>query len=194
VPSLTRGWVGRLQLLLALTSAVILGSESPGTHDHILLAQVRDFPNLEGQVPIFISPRNRVAQLYPQALGSLFVASLIILNEHTSQSYATTDGQSASLSWCQAPIWDLRPYFFSDSCGVEDVRRPRWREDGSLFYNVHVQCIIYILHVTTRIWPYIADCARYIASGRTPQKIQFPAFIYSCVFTMPLPSNEYISF
>jgi hypothetical protein len=26
-------------------------------------------PNLEGQVPVFISPRNRVDQLYPQALG-----------------------------------------------------------------------------------------------------------------------------
>jgi hypothetical protein len=26
-------------------------------------------PNLEGQVPVFISPRNRVAQLYPRALG-----------------------------------------------------------------------------------------------------------------------------
>jgi hypothetical protein len=31
--------------------------------------------NLEGQVPVFISLRNRVARLYPQALGSLFVAS-----------------------------------------------------------------------------------------------------------------------
>jgi hypothetical protein len=30
--------------------------------------------NLEGQVPVFISPRNRVARLYPQALGFLFVA------------------------------------------------------------------------------------------------------------------------
>jgi hypothetical protein len=29
-----------------------------------------------------------------------------------SQSYITTDGQSASLSWCQAPIWDQRPIFF----------------------------------------------------------------------------------
>jgi hypothetical protein len=28
-----------------------------------------DSPNLEGQVPVFISPRNRVAQLYPRALG-----------------------------------------------------------------------------------------------------------------------------
>jgi hypothetical protein len=31
-------------------------------------------PNLEGQTPVFISPRNTVAQLYPQALVSLFVA------------------------------------------------------------------------------------------------------------------------
>jgi hypothetical protein len=31
--------------------------------------------NLEGQIPAFISPRNRVAQLYSQALGFLFDAS-----------------------------------------------------------------------------------------------------------------------
>jgi hypothetical protein len=30
-------------------------------------------PNLEDQVSVFTSPRDRVAQLYPQALGSLFV-------------------------------------------------------------------------------------------------------------------------
>jgi hypothetical protein len=30
---------------------------------------------MEGKVPVFISPRNRVAQFYPQALGSLSVAS-----------------------------------------------------------------------------------------------------------------------
>jgi hypothetical protein len=42
---------------------------------HILLSQSRDSPNLEGQVPVFISPRNRVAQLYPQALGFFFVTS-----------------------------------------------------------------------------------------------------------------------
>jgi hypothetical protein len=42
--SLTRGRVYRLQLLLALTSAVILGSQSRGTRDHILLFEIRDFP------------------------------------------------------------------------------------------------------------------------------------------------------
>jgi hypothetical protein len=73
--SLTRGRVCRLQLLLAFASAVVHGSESPGSRDHILLSQIRDSPNLEGQVLIFISPRNRVAQLYSHALGPLFVAS-----------------------------------------------------------------------------------------------------------------------
>jgi hypothetical protein len=63
--SLMRGWVCRLQLLLVLASAVILRSESHGTHDHILLSQIQDSPNLEIQVPVFISPRNRVAWLYP---------------------------------------------------------------------------------------------------------------------------------
>jgi hypothetical protein len=33
------------------------------------------YNNLEGQVPVVISPRNGVAQLYPLALGPLFVAS-----------------------------------------------------------------------------------------------------------------------
>jgi hypothetical protein len=73
--SLTRGCVCRLRLLLVLASAVILRSESRGTHDHILLSQIPDSRSLEGQVPVVIYPRNRVALLYPQALGSPFIAS-----------------------------------------------------------------------------------------------------------------------
>jgi hypothetical protein len=38
----SRGRVYRLQLILALTSAVIFRSQSHGTRDHILLSQVRD--------------------------------------------------------------------------------------------------------------------------------------------------------
>jgi hypothetical protein len=30
---------------------------------------------MEGQVPLFIYPRKKVAQLYPRALGSLFIVS-----------------------------------------------------------------------------------------------------------------------
>jgi hypothetical protein len=42
--SLTRGRVCILKLLLVLDSAVIFGSESRETRDHILLSQIRNFP------------------------------------------------------------------------------------------------------------------------------------------------------
>jgi hypothetical protein len=71
--SLTRGWVCRLQLLLGLASAVIVRSGSRMITFYCLRFEIS--PNLEGQVSIFMSLRNRVAQLYPQTLGSLFVAS-----------------------------------------------------------------------------------------------------------------------
>jgi hypothetical protein len=83
-------------MLLAFASAVILGSESNGTHDHILLSQNRNSPDLEDQVPVFVSRMDRVTQLYPQALGSLFVAS------YDSQSYGgdiRTRLHRGSLSW-----------------------------------------------------------------------------------------------
>jgi hypothetical protein len=45
--------------------------------------------------------------------GSIFTDSHAELNwtefQSHSQSYVTTDGQPSSLSWCQAPIWGLRP-------------------------------------------------------------------------------------
>jgi hypothetical protein len=43
-PSLTRGRVCLLCMLLALASAVFLGSEYLGTRSHILLSQIWDFP------------------------------------------------------------------------------------------------------------------------------------------------------
>jgi hypothetical protein len=64
-----------LAVIVLMSCTVILESRVPRTHDQILLSQFWDSPNLEGQVPIFISPRNRMAQLYHQALGSLFIAS-----------------------------------------------------------------------------------------------------------------------
>jgi hypothetical protein len=59
--------------------------ESRGTHE-ILLSQIRDSPNLEGQVPVFTFFRKRVAQLYPQTLGSLFIPS------YDSQGYGGSIG------------------------------------------------------------------------------------------------------
>jgi hypothetical protein len=89
-------------------------------------------PNLEGQVHVFMSSRNRVAQFYPQTVCSFFVASWdsqgysggIRTSLHTpqSQSHIAIDGQSIRKSWGQAPsgaydqifvtLWQLRSLFF----------------------------------------------------------------------------------
>jgi hypothetical protein len=64
---------------MGLSSTIAAG---PRQRSHsqvrVPLSQIRDSPNMEGQVLIFITPRNRVARLYPQALGSLFVASYVL--------------------------------------------------------------------------------------------------------------------
>jgi hypothetical protein len=64
-PSLTRGQVSNLLLLLFLASSVALGSESRRTQDHILLSQFLRLSQPLGPGP----------QLYPRALCSLSVAS-----------------------------------------------------------------------------------------------------------------------
>jgi hypothetical protein len=68
-PSLTRGRVCNFQLLLESASGAFLALESRETHGHILFSQFWDSPTLEGQVPVLISSRNRVSQLYQQALS-----------------------------------------------------------------------------------------------------------------------------
>jgi hypothetical protein len=75
-PSLTRGRVCNLlyNCFWALPEQLLLG-RSPTELTAIFYCLIWDSPNLEGQIPVFISPRNRVVHLYPRALGSLFVAS-----------------------------------------------------------------------------------------------------------------------
>jgi hypothetical protein len=68
----------------------ILSSEFRGTHDDILLPQMRDTP--QPGVRVFISPSKSVARL--------------------TTKHVATDGQLASLAWYQAPIWGLRPDFY----------------------------------------------------------------------------------
>jgi hypothetical protein len=55
-----------------ICSVITQWPESFRTRNHTLLSHLK-LPNLEGQVSVFISPRNRLAQLYPRALGSFYV-------------------------------------------------------------------------------------------------------------------------
>jgi hypothetical protein len=52
-----------------ICSAITQWSESLRTRNHILLSHLK-LLQPGGQVSVLISPRNRVAQLYPRALGS----------------------------------------------------------------------------------------------------------------------------
>jgi hypothetical protein len=82
-------------------------------------------------------------------------SQLPVQNWSQCQSYVTTDGHSASLSWNKAPIWGLRPdfHYCQTINGFVDMGRPLWREEGSVFYNVeytiylHFTC--YCLNVYT---------------------------------------------
>jgi hypothetical protein len=65
----------------SLTRARVCNVQSRKTHNHILLSHLR-FPQPGGPGTVFICPRNRVALLYPGALGSLYVAS------YDSQGYS----------------------------------------------------------------------------------------------------------
>jgi hypothetical protein len=56
-------------------------------------------------------------------------------SQSQSQSYTTTDGQAASLSWCQASIWGHDQIFIA----LRQLRvcwcgGPPWPEDGSIVY------------------------------------------------------------
>jgi hypothetical protein len=65
-----------------------------------------------------------VAQLYPQALGSLFIASYdsqgygggILTRPHAGKllldSYVTSEGQSVSMSWCRAHSGLVTRHYF----------------------------------------------------------------------------------
>jgi hypothetical protein len=76
-PSLTRGCICNLfaQLLLGPASSVTLRSMFHRTHYHILQSHLKTPKTWRVRSPYFYLLRNRVAQLYPRALGSRSVAS-----------------------------------------------------------------------------------------------------------------------
>jgi hypothetical protein len=124
----------------------------PGSHDHILLLQFWGSPRLERKVPVFISPRNRMAQLYG-------------FEQNESEIYLTTDGQSACLSCYQAAIWDPSQRFLSlpwkltsDIWGFFNMEHPLWREDGSVTHSYNCYWALTMLSLRSksrRTWDHI---------------------------------------
>jgi hypothetical protein len=64
--SLMIGWLCRLQLLLVLSSAQSFSGPSPaGLMTTFYYLRFESPPTCQGQVPVFVSRRKRVARLYP---------------------------------------------------------------------------------------------------------------------------------
>jgi hypothetical protein len=95
-----------------------------------------DSPNLEGHVPGFICPRNRVAQLYPWALGYIRFEVEVTLRLTVSQSVCL--GIEHPCETCDLILLSVE-ILLSEICSFVSVGRPFWREDGSAIFSVITQ-------------------------------------------------------
>jgi hypothetical protein len=103
--SLTREWVCYLQFLLAFVRKFSPRSESRDSRPY--------FTASDSRLP-FVSPpttRRATVEVFEPA-STWDSTSVTTPNESESESYVTTDGQSARLPWNKAPIWGLRPDFY----------------------------------------------------------------------------------
>jgi hypothetical protein len=186
---LTREWVCRLQLLLVLASGVILRSESRGTHDHILLSQIRHSSNLEDQVPVFISPQEEGGPVIPPGVGFLFLRILPL----------------AGLRW-KGVTYRRVSDWWTDLLHLCTQLVTTRNTALSLIYTLYSS----LLHTVVPSLLIICDCLlqglpqfylwaawdpRFIASGLPLQKTTLPLLlllIHCCrdAFTVPLHSNE----
>jgi hypothetical protein len=126
-----------------------------------------------------------MAQLYPQALGSFFVAfydsqgygggirtrhhtGFKFTNSKSKSKFLTTDGQSASLSWNKASIWGLRPdlYYCLTIAGLLMWGALSDERTGLSFIRVTVSSSksvvsMYNLHFTC-YWMYVYMYIQYV--------------------------------
>jgi hypothetical protein len=132
--SLTRVRICHSQFLLALARALILGSESFGTRDHILLSQIRDFPfrrllRLAGSRWRYSIPHGMPGNYVPAAINTRNNGSIVerrcflrgLCRDVTSK------GQVQSLDSCQLTVSLWREVLVgavSTNCRISTVKMP----------------------------------------------------------------------
>jgi hypothetical protein len=110
-------------------------------------------PTWRSRSPYFYYPKNRVAQLYPEASGSLSpppmthratvevfetASTWVTLNSKSLKSKLCYERRSVGQSVLEKSTHlelTTRLLLLSDNCGFVDVRRSLWREDGFAPYN-----------------------------------------------------------
>jgi hypothetical protein len=126
-------------------------------------------PNLEGQIPLFIYPRNRVAQLYPPAPGSLFCRLLRLAGLWRMYSNPPPHGVFAShvlvhaLSFSRfyksfMPSKFLLGYSHISNCGGKNILFKSYSFSIFQFgWNMSQ-----ILEIATIIRPKLLKCYKYL--------------------------------
>jgi hypothetical protein len=107
----------------------------------------RSYSQVRGQVPLFISPIYREARLYPQALGSLFIAS------YDSQGYGggirPRLHTESNLSYNRSSLYRLRTDNTENTSHVIPSQRAHWRTDCCLAMSYNIRPLRHIFHCCT---------------------------------------------
>jgi hypothetical protein len=156
-----RGWVCRLQLLLALASAVILRSESRGTHDHILLSQIRNSPRPgpSGTGWTSYTPRHWVMHS-DWICVSCYITSGRIDSENTFQSRIHGNV-------CLSPSHGLFPRI----CLHGNVFTEPLPSNGSMRHSIFLLCWNKINHIKFQVFINIVFRTVYASRGNTENKV-----------------------
>jgi hypothetical protein len=117
VLSLTRGWVCRLQLLLALASAVIVGSESRETRDQ--MSQIRD-------ISFSSPPRTHRATVFHTGHWLFSTEFFIIITLHGSNRKQRFP---QFLYWCLP--FSRKPVYWAGASYWASLLAPLFRSSGA---------------------------------------------------------------
>jgi hypothetical protein len=169
-PSLTRGRVCRLQLLLALASAVIFGSECRRTRCHILLSQIRDFPFR--RLLRLAGSRRRNSNPPPHGLCPERILSLTYIAAERTWTYSEHISCNSYLAGLLARLSDLqktqfpillrvcrtyRKHSFLYCCVLDRVYSAvAWQRVDEIRYSIYTDKLFeqlgLVITLWTRIW------------------------------------------
>jgi hypothetical protein len=149
-PSLTRGWVCNIWLMLGLTSAVSIGSEPRGSHDHALLSPFWHSQHW-GPGSCIYYHGNTVAKFHPKV--------------SPTQIQVTYDWRSVGLSVLVSGHLLGHATNFSRHLRVFHMGRPLWREDMSVIYSYNCYCALLALSLSC---PSPAELGTLLVSSNVP--------------------------